>query len=109
MRTVHTIALAELLQSAMTWAADRAAIHLRLGDRTTMRVGETAVLRLSSIHPYTVTVDGDAVSPAGERDDRTHVYSYRAVHAGKATLLITPANRKLGECVDCATRHCFIT
>jgi len=43
-------------------------------------------------------------SDRGERK-----YIYRAVKAGKATLLITPTDRKEGECLDCAVHHCFLT
>jgi hypothetical protein len=93
----------------MTWAAP-AQVHLRLGDHTELHVGQTAVLRLGSAHPRTVTLEGDAVVLLQKKDrDRKTVYSYRAVHAGTATLLIEPSDSKPGDCIDCETRHCFLT
>src|ERR1700676_5582614 len=108
MRVVHIVCLAMSLTPGSIWAGKPTHVHLRLGRRTTFHVGQIADLRLSSGHRYSVTLEGDAVVPLrADLNERT--YSYRAVRAGNASLLITPADRKKGECLDCLTRHCFLT
>lgn len=107
MRVVQIVCLAMLLTPGLIWAGISTHIRLRLGGKTTLHVGQIAVLRLSSDHPYSVTLKGDAVvSLKAAQSERT--YSYRAVRAGTASLLVTPTDRKKGECIDCATRHCFL-
>jgi hypothetical protein len=90
------------------WAATPTPVLLNIEGRTTLHVGQIAVLRLSSDQPYSVTSAGNAVVPLNV-DPSEGVYSYRAIRAGNATLLISPTNRKNGECIDCVTRHSFIT
>jgi len=114
MRVASVFCFALVLAPSLIWAATPAHVHLRLGERTTLHVGQIAVLRLNAARPYSVTLEGEAVAPIGEgqtveepQSERT--YSYRAVRAGTATLLITPTDQRKGDCVDCVTRHCFLT
>jgi hypothetical protein len=109
MKALRAMLLGLLLHSAVTWAAAPAPVHLRPGDRITLHVGQVAILKLSSAHPYTVTLEGEAVTPMQSQAGGRRVYSYRAVHAGTATLLIEPSDSKPGDCIDCETRHCFLT
>jgi hypothetical protein len=85
--------------------------HVRLhpGQRITLHVGQVADLELPSGHPYSVDLAGDSVVPMESREPGTKVRSYRAAHPGNATLLIEPADSKPGDCIDCDTRHCFLT
>lgn len=108
MRAVLMLCLALALTPVLSGARKPTQVRLRLGDRTTLHIGQIAVLRLSPNHPYSVTLDGDAVVPLeSAQNEATH--SYRAVHPGNATLLITPTDQKKKDCVDCVTRHCFLT
>ena len=108
MRVVHIVCLVMSLTSGLIWAETPTHVRLRLGGQTTLRVGQIAVLRLSPDHPYSVTLEGDAVVPL-KAVQSERMYSYRAVRTGNASLLITPTDRKRGECVDCVSRHCFLT
>ena len=108
MRVVHIVCLVMSLTPDLIWAGTPAHVRLRLEGRTTFHVGQVVDLRLSSSHPYSVTLEGDAIVPL-KAVQSGKMYSYRAVRAGNATLLVAPTDRKVGECVDCVTRHCFLT
>jgi hypothetical protein len=82
---------------------------LHPGQSVTLHVGQVADLRLPTGHPYSVDLEGDSVVPTGSEKTATKTRSYRAAHPGNSTLLIAPADQKPGDCVDCVTRHCFLT
>jgi len=108
MRLVHIVCLSMLLESGLFWAKTPPDVRLKLGGETTLHVGQIAVLRLGFGQSYSVKLEGDVVVPLNTpQSERTH--SYRAVRAGNASLLITPTDRKEGKCVDCVSRHCFLT
>lgn len=91
------------------WAGSAARIQLRLGEHTTLHVGQIAVLQTGSTHKYDTKLEGDAIAPFDDAQQDRNRHFYRAVHAGNATLLITPADLKEGDCISCVTRHCFIS
>jgi hypothetical protein len=109
MRSAYVVSGVLLLTGGLLGAGSPAPVGLRPGERTTLHIGQIATLRPGSAHSYTVTLEGDAVVRLPEQVQSGKLYSYRAVHAGNATLLMTPTDRKAGECVDCVTRHCFLT
>jgi hypothetical protein len=84
-------------------------VSLRPGQHLTLHVGQIADLKLPSGHPYTVDLEGDSVTPMEKGAAESHMRSYRAAHPGNATLLIVPADLKPNSCVDCVTRHCFLS
>lgn len=109
MRTAAVIAFAAALAASYALAGAPEHVPLRAGQRLTLHVGQIADLKLPSGHPYTVDLEGDSLTPMESGAVENHVRSYRAAHPGNATLLIVPADLKLNSCVDCVTRHCFLT
>jgi hypothetical protein len=116
MRAVILLSLATALALLPAQASNPAHVRLHPGQRITLHVGQVADLEIPSGHPYSVDLNGDSVVPADpgkpatdHGKPTTKTRSYRAVHPGNATLLITPAEQKPGSCVDCVTRHCFVT
>jgi hypothetical protein len=82
-------------------------ITLALEQRTTLHVGELALLRIPSDRRYLHSVNGAwrdvlALLKQSERD-----VTFRAARPGKGTILISP-NTKNGECISCATLQYFI-
>jgi hypothetical protein len=97
-----------LVIAADVLAADKP-FTLELEDRTTLRVGESAVLQIPSdrryeLPPGKATVGGTL---ALVRRSRRSIL-YRAVRAGSDVIVVGPVTRP-GECVSCATLHYFIT
>jgi hypothetical protein len=89
------------------WGADKA-IPLTLEGRTTLRVGELAVLQIPSDRRYS-HFDGNTgagnVLALVRRSRRTALY--RAVRPGPGTIVISPDVPR-GECISCATLHYFM-
>jgi hypothetical protein len=79
-------------------------VKLGLEERTTLRVGELAILSIPSDHHYSIEVAGNVLVPV--RHSRSKVL-YRAVRPGLETVLLSPDVAK-GECIACATHHYFI-
>lgn len=83
-------------------------IPLTLERRTTLRVGELAVLQIPPDRRYSRfagnTGAGDVLVLV-RRSGRTALY--RAVHPGLGTIIIAPQVPN-GECISCATLHYFI-
>jgi hypothetical protein len=82
-------------------------ITLALEQRTTLHVGELAVMHIPSDRRYLHSADGAwrdvlALVKQSKRD-----VTFRAVRPGKGTIIISPDTKK-GECVSCATLHYFI-
>src|SRR4029077_5076523 len=73
--------------------------------RTTLQVGELAMLLIPSEHHYSIVASGDVLIPV--RHTRRGGL-YRAVRPGLETILLSPHVSR-GECVSCATLHYFIT
>jgi hypothetical protein len=95
------------LLSSDAWGAGRPT-PLTLERRTTLRVGELAVLQLPPDRRYDHfdgnTGAGDALVLV-RRSKRTTLY--RAVRPGPETIVIGPDVPR-GECISCATLHYFI-
>jgi hypothetical protein len=109
MRTAIVITFAAVLAASPAQSGKPAHLPLRPGQSLTVHVGQIADLKLPSGHPYTVDLEGDSITPVESGAAENHVRSYRAAHPGNATLLILPADLKPHSCVDCVTRHCFLT
>ena len=109
MRSAYVVSAVLLLTAGLLGAGRPASVGLRVEERTTLHIGQVATLKPGSVHSYAVTLEGDAVIRLPEQVQSGKLFSYRAVRAGNATLLITPTDLKAGECVDCVTRHCFLT
>jgi hypothetical protein len=74
-------------------------------QQTTLRVGESAVLRIPSDHEYSIVSTGDVLVPV--RRSQIGVI-YRAVRPGQQTIVLNP-HVSQGDCVSCASHHYFIT
>jgi hypothetical protein len=74
-------------------------------QQTTLRVGESAVLRIPSDHEYSIISTGDVLVPV--RRSQVGVI-YRAVQPGQQTIVLNP-HVSQGDCVSCASHHYFIT
>lgn len=103
---ILAVALGCLISSDV-WAADKP-MPLTLEERTTLRVGELAVLQIPPDRRYSY-FDGN--TGAGNvlvlvRRSRRRVL-YRAVRPGLGTVVISP-DIPNGQCVSCATLHYFI-
>jgi hypothetical protein len=96
------------LISSDAWSADKPTL-LTLEGRTTLRVGELALLQIPPDPRYS-HFDGN--TGAGNalvlvrHSRRTALY--RAVRPGEETIVIGPHVPR-GECISCATLHYFIT
>jgi hypothetical protein len=88
-----------------TVSAKEQYIKLALEDRTTLQVGQLAVLSIPSDHPYRINPAGEALELVRHSKSRA---VFRAVHTGQETILLSPEVPK-GECIACATHHYFIT
>jgi len=119
--------LAALLLVAPIFQAADGPVRLKLEERTTLRVGQIATLRMPSQRPCHISSAGDALAlikpanPAGAaveqaggeavrviRSTSAAVLVYRAVRPGEETIVVTPSKSPDG-CIDCAARHCFVT
>jgi hypothetical protein len=111
MRAIRFCCFVALLMVSQLWAGTPSHVRLRLSGNTTVHVGQITVLQMPSAHKYIVTLEGsDALVPLKRaQDDGGTPYVYRATRPGRATLLIVPAGLKQGDCIDCVTRHCFVT
>jgi hypothetical protein len=74
-------------------------------QQTTLRVGESAMLRIPSDHEYSIISTGDVLVPV--RRSQVGVI-YRAVQPGQQTIVLNP-HVSQGDCVSCASHHYFIT
>jgi hypothetical protein len=96
------------LISRDAWSAEKPVL-LTLEGRTTLHVGELAVLQIPPDRRYS---HFDANTGAGNvlvlirRSRRTALY--RAVRPGPGTIVIGPDVPR-GECISCETLHYFIT
>jgi hypothetical protein len=93
-------------------------VTLKEEERTTLRVGDFAVLRIptdrrlpeGSHHLLRYLVQSPKTSPMGtlvvvRRSKNTVLY--RAVRPGGDSIVLSPVT-KPGECISCATLHYFI-
>ena len=103
---VLTLALGCLIPNN-AWSADMP-IPLTLEGRTTLRVGELAVLQIPPDRRYS-HFDGNTgvgnVLVLVRRSRRTVLY--RAVRPGSGTIVISPDVPR-GKCISCATLHYFM-
>ena len=74
--------------------------------RTSLHVGETAVLRIPSKPHYIVREAGDSLTRNGRQGAEVF---YRARKPGLETLVLAPVNLPKRHCASCITRHYFIT
>jgi hypothetical protein len=109
MRMIGMSCLAALLAVLQLWAETPAVVRLRLEGRTTLHVGQVAILHTPPNHQYVVTSNGDAIVAVKQARSKDASYLYRAVRSGNSALLVTPADLKQGDCVSCVTRHYFVT
>ena len=85
---------------------------MKLEERTTLRVGQIAVLMPPSPHHYTIETAGKVLVPIERtKQDRPIFYLYRAVRPGNETMLVVPvrSERPADGCISCVTGHYFIT
>lgn len=106
MRSSYLPLLLALLISSAIWSADKPT-PLALDERTTLRVGELAVLDIPQDRPYhRASGAGDALSLI-RHSKRTNLY--RAVRPGEQVIIIGPADIPKGGCISCVARHYFVT
>ena len=108
---IGSLILVLTLSTANIRGAGRS-VALALEQRTTLRIGETAVLQLPADKRYSPWFAGQLGqgSPGGtlvlvRRSRRAVVY--RAVRDGQ-DVIVVPPNVGKGECISCATLHYFI-
>src|SRR5258708_37855885 len=92
------------LISSEAWGADKPS-PLTLEGRTTLRVGEMAVLQIPD-RRYSHFDEAGSALVLVHHTRRTVLY--RAIRPGDETIAIVP-DLPRGECVSCATLHYFIT
>jgi hypothetical protein len=104
---ILTLALGTLI-SGSACAKDRN-VTLALEQQNTLRVGDLTELRIPSDHRYSYSGIGGAWNNVLElvRHSRRSVV-YRAVEPGSGVIIIRP-DVPNGQCISCATLHCFIT
>jgi hypothetical protein len=82
-------------------------ITLALEQRTTLHVGELAVLHIPSDRRYLHSVNGAWRDVLALVQQSGRDVTFRAARPGMGTIIISP-NTKNGECISCATLHYFI-
>jgi hypothetical protein len=87
-------------------SADKPA-PLTLERRTTLRVGELAVLQIPADHIRSHFSGAGNALVLVRHSRRTA--EYRAVRPGNETILLGPGVPQRDHCVSCATIHYFIT
>ena len=90
------------------WSAEKP-ITLIQETRTTLKVGELAVLQVPQDRRYS-QFNGKSGAPnvlTIVRRSGRQVF-YRAVQSGDGVIIISPQTSE-GECISCATLHYFIT
>ena len=108
MRPVIIVALAlGILLPSTVQAQKQKYVKLILEKRTTLDVGQFAVLTIPSKRRYTVSTVGNVLLTV--RDKRKGRVVYRAVGPGLDTIVVTPIDLTAGRCVSCVTRHYFVT
>src|ERR1700676_5403940 len=107
-RAVCILALAlGCLISSDVWSAAKP-ITLVQEERTTLRVGDFAVLHIPSDTRYLRSEAGGAWSDVLVRIRHSrHDVTFRAVRPGSGVIIISP-NVPKGDCISCATLHYFI-
>jgi len=94
------------LISSEARSADKPA-PLTLEGRTTLRVGELAVLQIPADHIRSHFSGAGNALVLVRHSRRTALY--RAVRPGDETILLGPSLPQRDHCVSCATIHYFIT
>lgn len=85
-------------------------VQLQPEDPSTLRVGDVAAVRVAAESHYTVGSAGTSLVLTKRKEERgTTVYFYRAVAAGRQTLVLTPRDPGPDGCVSCVTVHYFVT
>jgi hypothetical protein len=104
---ILSLALGTLISSGAS-AKDRY-VTLALEQQNILRVGDLAELRIPSDHRYSYSGVGGAWNNVLVlvRHSRRSVL-YRAAKPGPGVIIITP-DVPNGQCISCATLHCFIT
>ena len=83
-------------------------VTLVLEERTTLQVGQLALLSVPSDHRYAIDSEGNALLLVHGKRRRNQVV-YRAVRPGLETIVLGPVDVPSGDCVSCLTLHYFIT
>jgi len=87
-----------------------AAVQLRPEDQSTLRVGDVAAVSVAEETHYSIGSAGTSLVLTRRKEERgTTVYFYRAVAAGRQTLVLTPRDPGPDGCVSCVTVHYFVT
>jgi hypothetical protein len=83
-------------------------VTLVLEERTTLQVGQLALLSVPSDHRYAIDSEGSALMLVhGKR--RGNQVVYRAVRPGLETIVLGPVDIPSGHRISCLTLHYFIT
>src|ERR1700674_1078438 len=83
-------------------------VRLVLEQRTTLQVGQLALLSVPSDHRYGIDSEGSALVLVHGKRGRNQVW-YRAVRPGLETIVLGPVDIPSGHCISCLTLHYFIT
>jgi hypothetical protein len=83
-------------------------VTLVLEERTTLQVGQLALLSVPSDHRYAIDSEGSALVLVHGKRRRNQVV-FRAVRPGLETIVVGPVDVPSGDCISCLTLHYFIT
>lgn len=109
MRTARLCWIVAVAASVFACGGTLASVRLQPEAPTTLRVGETAAIHVSSDRGYRFGSAGSALALMKQtQQDDTTIYIYRAVELGDQTLVATPREPGPGGCISCVTVHYFI-
>jgi hypothetical protein len=110
LRTAGVCLVIAAAASALACSPSVASARLLPDTPTTLLVGETAAVEVSSDRQYSIGSAGSSLALVKQMQrQETTVYIYRAVGVGHQTLVATPGDPGPDGCVSCVTVHYFIT
>ena len=83
-------------------------VTMVLEERTTLQVGQLALLSVPSDHRYAIDSEGTALVLVHGKRRRNQVV-FRAVRPGLETIVVGLVDVLSGDCISCLTLHYFIT
>ncbi len=99
-----------LMLLAVRVAAARQPIRLEPEQRTTIRVGQIAIIEIAPGEARPGGSAGDALKLVKKRQRHGKtIFTYRAVRVGDETIVAAPDRLGPDGCISCVTVHYFVT
>jgi hypothetical protein len=106
----RTVVALNALSFVCLGAGCRSVLELEPELRTTIRVGDTAAMRVDTARRFSVGWGGELLRLIKRIEEHgTTAYVYRAVAPGDHTFVLTPRETGPDSCVSCVTVHYFVT